>query len=471
MECPRGRVEEAALAKIKPSRDDEERARRVVEKALRLLDNALRRAGMEGYELRVEGSYAKGTWLRDSLEVDVFALFEPPTCLRVVGSFADRVSKILGSMGVPFELRYAQHPYVRIYVDGVPVEAVPGCRVRSPREIMTPVDRTPFHTEVVKKLLSDEMRDEVRLLKSFTKGIGVYGAEVAVRGFSGYLLELLVARHRCFRGVLEAAATSWKPPVKEALPGQEGALGLLEKRYPGSIFYFPDPVDPARNVASPVSARSLGYMILASRLYLDSPSERFFHYSRPQPKTPPSPSEWGNRITSFILVEVFMREREAPDNAWGMAWRLAKLVERILNSRGFEVAYAEPYASDDGLRIAVAVEVYPHLLPPITLRRGPPAWTQPARVKRFLEKHAGAERGPWVDETGSLAALALTNARSPLEVLERELDRSLPSSIKTRMTRLRVLRGVYAAEEAGRLSPQWAWSLARGAPDWLKPSL
>jgi tRNA adenylyltransferase (EC 2.7.7.25) len=50
--------------------------------------------------------------------------------------------------------------------------------------------------------LHREQKDEVRLLKKFMKGIGVYGAEIKVKGFSGYVAELLVYFYDSFRNVL-----------------------------------------------------------------------------------------------------------------------------------------------------------------------------------------------------------------------------------------------------------------------------
>ncbi len=58
----------------------------------------------------------------------------------------------------------------------------------------------------MKKHLSLKMRGEVRLLKKFMKGIGVYGAEIKTGGFSGYLCELFVLHYGSFVKTLEAFA-------------------------------------------------------------------------------------------------------------------------------------------------------------------------------------------------------------------------------------------------------------------------
>ena len=39
----------------------------------------------------------------------------------------------------------------------------------------------------MKKSLTQKMKNEVRILKTFLKSNGIYGAEIAKQGFSGYI--------------------------------------------------------------------------------------------------------------------------------------------------------------------------------------------------------------------------------------------------------------------------------------------
>src|SRR2546430_4639382 len=137
---------------------------------------------------------------------------------------------------------------------------------------MSAVDRTPLHVDYVLGRVKEGQTDEIRLLKAWAEGIGVYGAEAKILGFSGYLCELLVLKYGTFRGVLEASL-SWRPGI------------VLElDRAPGRTFPEPltvvDPVDPNRNVASAASVAQLATFVHAAREYLQSPSERFF-FPRP----------------------------------------------------------------------------------------------------------------------------------------------------------------------------------------------
>src|SRR5439155_21106807 len=113
---------------------------------------------------------------------------------------------------------------------------------------------------------------EVRLVKAWTGGTGVYGAEAKIRGFSGYLCELLVLKHGTFRGVLQAAM-SWRPGTK--IEFETAAT----RQFPEPLIVV-DPVDGNRNVASAVSGEQLATFAHAGREYLANPSDRFF-FPRP----------------------------------------------------------------------------------------------------------------------------------------------------------------------------------------------
>ena len=96
-----------------------------------------------------------------------------------------------------YEIRYAEHPYVHGIVKGVEVDVVPCYRLKDASRIKSAVDRTPFHHEWLKDRIKGK-ENEVRLLKGFLKANGLYGAEYKVRGFSGYLCELLIMFYGSF---------------------------------------------------------------------------------------------------------------------------------------------------------------------------------------------------------------------------------------------------------------------------------
>ena len=465
--CYRTDLEEEVLDEIRPSPSEYLSVRDAVKKIVDLLEEAKQFLGID-YTVSVQGSFAKDTWLSGDVDVDVFLLFDKSYCLSITA--VNRIlstlrGKVFSSYSV--EYSYAQHPYIRVYVEPVWVEIVPGCKIEVGEKPLTAVDRTPFHTSYVKEHLEPWQRDEVRLLKKFMKGVGVYGAEIAVRGFSGYLVELLIATFGCFRRVLEAA-TSWKPPIYIAPPGTtlEQAHRLRHK-YPDSIMFVPDPVDPGRNVAAAVSKRSLALFVLASTLYLKTPSKAFFF----PPKPPSLPDKLlekaGWRAKRIIVVILKSSKRVAEDIAWGIGWRVARRIASLLKNLGFTVADYSVYASPEA--VWVLVEVEEEAKPPLVLHKGPPAWKKD-NMARFVEKHStAASVGPWVGEDGVLYVFKKPAHISPKEAIASRVKEWLPKSASGYSV------SVYRLDEAvneGLLSGdlvEKVYQFVVKAPPWLKP--
>ena len=169
------------MRRVKPGPEDAIRIQSAVDLVI---------SRLKDLDAEVHGSFRKGTWLKGDTDVDLFVFYP-----RSVGKeylAREALREILDRLqGLRTRLAYAEHPYVIVEVDGVEVDVVPALRVESGDQAITAVDRTPFHTRYVTSRLSDEGKDQVRLLKRFLKGIGVYGAEIRVMGFSGYVAELL----------------------------------------------------------------------------------------------------------------------------------------------------------------------------------------------------------------------------------------------------------------------------------------
>ncbi|HIH01186.1 TPA: CCA tRNA nucleotidyltransferase, partial [Thermoplasmata archaeon] len=247
-------VEREVLKRVKPSAAEDRKVLAAVDRLVPEVMDAASEVGAH-IEPQLVGSVAKGTHLKGP-DIDLFMLFPESTPLDELRRLGVGIGRrVLGG-----EEHYAQHPYVRGTFSGFQVDLVPCFRVRDPMKKMSAVDRTPFHTTFVRANLRKDQRDDVRLLKRFMKGIGCYGAEAKVQGFSGYLCELLVMRFESFDGVLRAAS-EWTKGVALHLP-----------EHPGAEFDEPmtfiDPVDSERNVASAVSTDSLRTFILAARTYI-----------------------------------------------------------------------------------------------------------------------------------------------------------------------------------------------------------
>ncbi|MCS7109969.1 MAG: CCA tRNA nucleotidyltransferase [Candidatus Caldarchaeum sp.] len=346
----------------------------------------------------VEGSLAKGTMLRGKEEADIFVHFEKTfpvddACRLVV----DKGVEVIRGEGGSFRLRYANHPYVEGFVDGIRVNIVP-CYDAEYGKWITPVDRTPYHTRYVKTHLSPDMADEVRLLKAFLMNDGLYGAEVKVKGFSGYVCELLIIRFRSF-ATLVREASRWKPPV--VLDGDAGVFA--------APLVLRDPVDIRRNTAAAVSLTALSNFIMKSKLFLKNPSTKFFLEKS---------SLKGLVDGRSFLGLVLELPKQPPDVLWGELSRTVEGLWRGLEMHGFKVLRGDRWA--DGQRGVIVFELESNSLPPVALNRGPPVWAETA-VDFVEEQFAkdGLLAYPWVsgERLYSLLKRRYTDASETIQML------------------------------------------------------
>ncbi|HJX04401.1 MAG TPA: CCA tRNA nucleotidyltransferase [Thermoplasmata archaeon] len=373
-------LESEVLAKIKPSPAQNRKVREVVAELFKKVSTEARSLGIHIDSMLV-GSVAKGTHLRDP-DVDLFMLFPESTPLETMKEKGLEI----GRRVIDGREHFAQHPYVRGTYKGFQVDLVPCFKIRDTKSKMSAVDRTPFHTEFVKKHLGASQADEVRLLKRFMKGVGCYGAEAKVQGFSGYLCELLVMRFGTFRKVLEAAK-EWKVGEALELPGFPG------KEFP-ETFTFVDPVDPTRNVASAVAPETLVRLVMACRDYLQSPSEKlFFPLEQEIWSADKIESVAGPRIENLVSVS-FPKIDLIDDVVYPQLRKSLAGIIAYLQRADFEVEKTSIHV--DG-RTHLMVELSSMALPKQKKHRGPPVNSENAGD--FLAKwNSIGESAPYVED-------------------------------------------------------------------------
>jgi tRNA nucleotidyltransferase (CCA-adding enzyme) len=390
-------LEELCADVLKKVTPGSERRKHVLELADRLVNKvttAAREADIDA-KVRVEGSVAKDTWLSEEPDIDIF--MRVPTALSRE-SFGTTCLKIARKATEGFKQieRFAEHPYLESVVDKVRVNIVPCYQVK-PGGWISATDRTPFHTDYVKPLLDEKTRGEVRLLKKFMKGIGVYGAEIRVGGFSGYLCELLTLNYGSFIEVLKVAA-DWK---EKGIIDYEGYYKGRE-REARRIFEEPlvlvDPVDKGRNVAAAVRKERLDELVVASRAFLQSPSMKFFY---PEDVESLNTKELITALEargSTVVFVKFVKVKAVSDILWGQLYKSQRSLRKMLQQYDFNVVRDVAWSDEENLNLFI-FEMEQRVLPLVRKHLGPPIRKR-AECERFLQKHVGASRtisGPYVE--------------------------------------------------------------------------
>lgn len=335
----------------------------------------------------VGGSFAKGTWLENDTDIDFFVMIEP----TVERNEFEELGKSVGFHALkkysPY-LRYSEHPYVEGKVNGkvngIRINVVPCYKVQL-NKWKSAADRSPFHTIFMETKLNEFLKSEVRVLKKFLKSIGIYGSQISVSGFSGYVTEVLILKYGSFRNVLQTFA-ELTPNYIVSLDSPDQSL--IEKfRSPITII---DPIDSNRNLGAAISAECLAKFVLASRLFLKAPSTKFFMTS----------SRFNTKIVSDIksnlLIIDFKIQIRSPDILWGQLKKRLTSISKQLANAGFEIIKKFCYTDEQEHATFIFMIKYTNLSK-INLNVGPKIFLK-NETDSFIKKRGEKSIMTWTDD-------------------------------------------------------------------------
>ena len=361
--------------------------------------------------LQVEfgGSYAKGTWLPEKADIDIFLKFKKSTPEKKFVTIAKKIGFDSMKKFNPY-VRYSEHPYVEAHIKDTRVNVVPCYDVPSGRW-KSAADRSTFHTRFMLESLTGEMKNDVRLLKEFLKSNGVYGAEIAKQGFSGYVAEVLVWNFGSFEDVIKK--------ISKIKLGQ--VIGKATKKFETPIVIM-DPIDTNRNLAAAISTENIGKFVLACRAFLKKPSLSFFK-SRPSSK---------KNLRDVIVIK-FNYTSRSPDIIWGQIKRAANALATQMEVEGFKVL-RNGAATDEKKEAALffvsqALEIEKKMV-----RHGPNFFSE-SDSEKFITKNFKKGEIMWIDNNGKILSLQKrqnNDARVFLnDLLKNHLNKSgIPKGLK-----------------------------------------
>ena len=371
---PMAKVLSETLSLIKPS-PEEARAELAFANFIKdyISENA-----PEGTETVLVGSMAKGTFLRDKRDIDIFVLFDtsfPRSELEsAVRSIMGRAFPALG-----YQVSYAEHPYVRFHFDGRRIDLVPAYKISSAAERVSAVDRSVLHTIFVLDSLRKGQSHEVLLLKQFLRANGIYGAEIKTEGFSGYLCELLIIKSRTFHDLLRSAA-KWSENVFVDLEGSYKRAEISAAHGRFGAFVVIDPTDRNRNVAAAVSKKSLRRFTSLSKAFLKRPSKDFFL------REMPSFEELMEKSKNHAFIVSMPRPDIVDDVLWGQLKKMCGQLEEHLE----EFSVLDMITDDSRHLVQVGIMLKSLQLPDKMLVSGPPLKMK-ERVSDFKSSHRKAK--------------------------------------------------------------------------------
>jgi tRNA nucleotidyltransferase (CCA-adding enzyme) len=361
------------------------------------------------------GSYAKGTWLKGDVDIDIF--------VKMNSSVNEEEFELLGrQIGLeslkqyqPY-LRYSDHPYVEAIVQGIRVNIVP-CYDVEKWNWISAADRSPFHTEYVTKKMDEEKRDQVRLLKKFLKSLGIYGAEIAKNGFSGYVTEVLILKYGSFQSTIEAISRVQEEKVIISMDPIDEETA--KKTFKHSVIIL-DPIDPKRNLGTAISVENFGKFVLAARTFLREPSIEFFIRQERGGTT----NDFSEIYSNILVVNFDYRER-SPDVIWGQLKKSMNAISKQLTLGGFNVIRSI-CTTDERTEAAFIFLLESITLPSYMVKTGPKV-SRKHDSSKFISKNNNVARLMWINNEMRVTTLVARKATDAREYVRLLLDKRIDS--------------------------------------------
>ncbi len=359
------------------------------------------------------GSYAKETWTPEKIDIDIFVKFKKSTKEKDF----EKISKKIGFDSLkkfkPY-VRYSEHPFVEADINGVGVNIVP-CYDIKKGEWKSAADRSTFHTEFMSEKLTGQMKDDIRFLKCFLKINGMYGAEIANQGFSGYVCEVLVYYLGSFDNVLKKITKLKNNEI----------IGDSPRKFESPIVII-DPIDRNRNLGAAISMDNVTSFILIARNFLKKNSISYFKEK--------SKNSIPVELAKNTLIVSFKYKKRSDDIIYGQIKRAASSIESQMIKEGFNVLRNDAVAYDETnaslLFLLESLNISKN-----EIRTGPVVFSSDFSTK-FIHINSKKSKLMWTDKEGRLQSLQTRryeNAKSYLsDLIKNHIGESgIPKGLRT----------------------------------------
>jgi len=363
-----------------PSKNVEKSKNKIAELAFNLVEKEIKKYS-EVIGLEFGGSFAKGTWLSQDADIDIFIKFKKTTSEEKF----EKISKKIGFDSLkkysPY-VRYSEHPYVEAKIKDTKVNVVPFYDVKL-GEWKSAADRSPFHTKFMQKSLTPKMKNEIRVLKTFLKTNRIYGAEIAKQGFSGYVSEVLILNFKSFENLIKSVSN-----IKE-----KQVIGKTSKKFETEIIII-DPIDSNRNLAAAISNENIGKFILICRAFKEKPRLQLFKNKS---------SKISKKFWENLLVVKFDFKRRSPDIIWGQIKKTTSSLTTQLELGGFTVLKSKSHT--DQVKEAYLLFFLESTKINSTYSKKGPDFFRENSSKSFISKNLKNTELMWIGAGGKIISL------------------------------------------------------------------
>ena len=412
-----------------PTKIKNEKLNSVANTAMKLVSKEITKY-TEITSIHYGGSYAKGTWTSEKPDIDIFVKFKKSTSEKKFKSISKKIGFNALKKFKPYT-RYSEHPFVEAVIKNIKINIVPCYDVKAGKW-KSAADRSTFHTEFILENLSGPLKDDVRLLKYFMSVNGIYGAEIAKQGFSGYVAEVLVYYFGSFTNVLKEIAK-----LKN-----DNAIGKPRKKFDSTIIII-DPVDSNRNLGAAISTENVGKFILLSRAFINNPSIQFFRNQRKKLSS--------KNILNNMLVLKFQYKKSPDDTIAGQIRRAVNSLSSQMEIAGFKIL------RNSSLTLEKNQAVLLFLMDSLTISEnqihdGPNVFEENFS-RKFVSINRKKSRIMWIGNNAKIMTLqkrSHTSAKLFLnDLIQNHLNKSgIPNGIKSDIKNMKITTGNNIADKS-----------------------
>lgn len=271
-------VKSNILKNIKPTKKDNNLISEKVNSVLESLNKTLNKLGIRA-EFFIGGSFGKGTYLKNSFDVDIFCRFDKTYKGHNLSEVLKKVIKesfsFYGYNKAKLETQKGSRDYFRLKYLGLEIELIPVIKIDKVQKAENTTDISPLHVLYLQDKLTEELQDEIRLTKMFFKANGIYGAESYKNGFSGHVIDILILHYKTLDNLLYNVREWGKQKIidiEKYYENEEQILNQLDANKQNNLIVI-DPVTKNRNAASAVGEENYYKLIyIAQRIDLVSVS-------------------------------------------------------------------------------------------------------------------------------------------------------------------------------------------------------
>lgn len=260
------------LEEIKPDNEDK---KEVFSRVDAFLDKVNK--GFKDGKAVLGGSGDKGTWLKNVHDADIFVQFDYKKFKDKSEKLSDILEKHLKKKFKKVIRLHGSRDYFQIKEKDFLFEVIPVLKINKALQAKNITDVSLLHAKWVKK--HKKYVDDIRLVKQFCKANNVYGAESYIKGFSGYICEILTIHYKGFLGLVKNGA-KWEEKTiidteKYYKNKNEVLFNLNNSKLTGPLVII-DPVQKDRNAAAAISLEKFNEFVKVCKKFLRNPSYKFF---------------------------------------------------------------------------------------------------------------------------------------------------------------------------------------------------